>query len=252
MKTYFLLTFILLGCDSTQEQKKIEVIKKDSITQPTPAIEQSFKIPTIKSSGKSIEEFIPGDWKVLDKVEGDLNKDNMIDAAIVIEYTKEVTIESNEDGEETADTSKPRVLFILLKDSAGTYNLSTQSNDFILLSSDGAMLGDPYSPMEIQNGSLILNFTGGGPSMWVLKYRFRYQNNDWYLIGATNTGLVRGTGDVETYDYNFITGDVEIKKGNISEEKEMKKKINIGKTPLRTFKTFIRPWSWEVYDGQSI
>ena len=46
---------------------------------------QSTEVPIIKNSAISIEEFIPRNWRILQKVTGDLNKDNLDDIAIVLQ-----------------------------------------------------------------------------------------------------------------------------------------------------------------------
>ncbi|MNT65191.1 hypothetical protein D3C72_2031560 [compost metagenome] len=56
----------------------------------------------------------------------------------------------------------------------------------------------------------MVSFYGGSNDRWYGKYRFRYQNDDWYLIGATVGSFFSGTMTETTgneEDYNLLTGD---------------------------------------------
>lgn len=64
--------------------------------------------------------------------------------------------------------------------------------------------------MQVDGGSILLKFFGGSGPRWYSYYRFRYQDNGWNLIGATEGSLVPlddGTMDNVEDDYNLLTGD---------------------------------------------
>jgi hypothetical protein len=70
-------------------------------------------------------------------------------------------------------------------------------------------------------------------------YRFRYQDNDWYLIGYTKVEYKSIDGSIYSLkdDYNLITGDyigTKLENGKI---KTIKK--NIGKKQLVKLKDFV-------------
>ena len=150
---------------------------------------------------KNIEAFIPEDWKLIAKVEGNLNQDNMADAAAVIEYE---SLESNE--------SPVRRLLIAFQKDNGNYELSIQSDKAILRADEGGAFGDPFNALEVNRGSLLIKFHGGSTWRWSKAYRFRYQDNGWYLIGSTLTDYYATNADktVITKDYNLLTDQLKI------------------------------------------
>ncbi len=167
----------------------------------------------IKTSGKSLNDFIPKDWKVICKAEGDLNKDKLIDIAVVIEYT--VKHNSNNDEEWFG---QPRILFIVFKQKNGSYKLSIQSSKIVMRSDEGGVFGDPFDGIKFSRGSIVVSSYGGSAWRWGFTSRYRFQNNGWYLIGETELSENIHTGESETIDTNCITGDQIIttidKKGN--------------------------------------
>ncbi len=152
----------------------------------------------IKSSGKSLVDFIPKDWKIISEVQGNLNKDKLKDIAAVIEYT----------GEYKSDTEEwfgqPRILFIIFKKNDGTYKLSAQTE--IMRSEEGGVFGDPFVEMKYSRGSIVISYYGGSSWRWGFTGRYRFQNNDWYLIGETELSEDIHTGKSETIDTNCLTG----------------------------------------------
>jgi hypothetical protein len=47
---------------------------------------QDFVYPLIRSKGQSVADFVPVGWMILDSAYGDLNKDGIKDAAIIIQH----------------------------------------------------------------------------------------------------------------------------------------------------------------------
>ena len=56
---------------------------------------QEFSYPAIKLTGRSITDFVPVGWTILDSAYGDLNKDGKKDAAIVIEHKDSISLENS-------------------------------------------------------------------------------------------------------------------------------------------------------------
>ncbi|NLG16290.1 MAG: hypothetical protein GX556_03035 [Fibrobacter sp.] len=206
---------------------------------------QTFSFPDLPVNGKSIDDFIPQGWDILDSVSGDLNKDNSADIAMVIQYRDSVHIDES--------FSQPRVLVILFKgNNDNQYHLAEQSNTFILMD-DEPNREDPFSGIGISKGVLNLNFhlfyTMGSWFMTGSSYKFRYQGNEFVLIGADMNIYARNTSDFEDFSYNFLTKKRRFIKGSFSEESEVKNDtvwstIKIDK--LETMKTFSQPYSWKV------
>ena len=154
----------------------------------------------IPFTANSPEEFIPEGYQLCELygekilVKGDLNQDGVNDLALVIEGTAK-------DG-----SSAPRILIIAFSKEDGTYERSVIARDAILRSDEGGIWGDPFEGISIQKGTIHMSFYGGSAWKWANRYQFRYQENDWYLIGATETVFnVEHNVDTEK-DYNLSTG----------------------------------------------
>lgn len=180
----------------------------------------------IKALGNSLNDFIPKNWKLINKVEGDLNKDNLKDIAAVIEYTGEHQQNDNEEW-----FGQPRILFIVFKNNDGTYKLSIQSSKVILRSDMGGVYGDPFVGIKYSRGSIIISSYGGSAWRWGFTNRYRFQDDGWYLIGTTELSEFIHTSESETIDTNCLTGDETI----TTIDKNGEKKVitqNIGKQKL--------------------
>ena len=208
---------------------------------------QNFSYPSIKAAGHSIVEFVPAGWTILDSAYGDLNKDGIKDAAIVIQHTDSIAMVNSL--EDTVLT-QPRILLILFKKpSENSFKLVEQSNSFILKHDNSAM-DDPYQEMAINNGIMEIKFhlfySMGSWYVTNAVYKFRYQQGQFHLIGADNSSFHRATHDFENYSYNFLTKKRALTKGNDNKgaKKTTWKSLNISE--LKTLKTFSEPFTWEV------
>lgn len=206
--------------------------------------QSSYKYPILPAKAGKLEVFFPKNWHLLYKAEGDLNKDQLPDIAFIIEGDIEV------ENLKIDNTTKPRILAIAFQQSNGGYVLSIQSNDFIKLSNEGGILGDPLADLKIQRGSVLISFYGGSSDRWGYDYRFRFQNNDWFLIGATYLSHSTLNGFGQKYDFNLITGRMDYKEGRAIDEGATPDKIiqqNIGKKPLRMLKQLGGDNLWNIY-----
>lgn len=166
--------------------------------------------PVIQKSGKAIQSFVPVGWEIIDSVYGDLNGDGLKDAAIVIQSldsTLDTTIAND-------DTSYGplRILVLLTKSGDGSYRCAAQANHVVIGPSEPSVcIDDPFwspddHPLSIRRGVLQLHMEQRcGSSYWKRTYRFRYQNSNWYLIGALSSNGFQGSPDLEEYDVNLLT-----------------------------------------------
>jgi hypothetical protein len=211
---------------------------------------QGFSYPTMTSGGRGIHDFVPTGWVILDSAYGDLNKDGLEDAAIILQRIDSVSIIR---GDEDTVFTQPRILFIVFRDVANKqYKLIEQSNSFIL-KHDNTEMEEPYQELAIDNGVLEIGFhifyNMGSWSIINATYKFRYQDNNFVLIGADNSTFNRATHDFEDYSYNFLTKKRSLTKGNDNNgtKKTTWKTLNI--SALKTLKTFAEPFSWEVEEN---
>ncbi|MCZ4243894.1 hypothetical protein [Pedobacter punctiformis] len=214
--------------------------------------QKAFIFPKIKTQGETIAQLTPINWAVIDQTQGDLNNDGSEDLAMVLEYHKAID-ETRVYGDNSTDiikeTQKPRMLVIFFKDKLnGLYQLSTQNNDFILRSEEGGKLGDPLQQIYIREGQLYLRFSGGSEWRWELGYTFKFQDKDWFLTNAVNLYYNNNTGEMTERVYNFTDRELYTTYGNI-----YRRDISNHRTSevlffnrLRTFKTFKKPWAWEI------
>jgi hypothetical protein len=169
------------------------------ILLPSCVFGQSFSFPTFKGPIKSVNELLLPKWVIKDSTSGDLNGDHKADMALVLEYGDSVE-EMRKDSD--VNSGKPRVLLVLLWDSAvRAYSVNVQNNTFVLRSGEGGMGGDPYSGIKIQHGVLEIDYQFLREA---LTYRFRYKQSTFFLIGASDAGA--SNLKFESWDFNFSTG----------------------------------------------
>jgi len=214
--------------------------------------QKTFIFPKIKTHGTSIEQFTPPNWIVIDQVYGDLNNDASADLAVVFEYNKpidETRVYGDNNTDIIKETQKPRILAIFFKDkSTGAFSLSTQNNDFILRSEEGGKLGDPLQQIAIKDQQLYLRFQGGSEWRWELGYTFKFENKDWFLTSAINLYFNQNSGDMTERVYDFKTRELFTTVGNLHRRDISNRRTSevLYFSQLRTFKTFKKPWAWEV------
>lgn len=189
----------------------------------------------IPEEKNDIYSLIPSGWEVLKKeekpalVEGDLNKDGYNDIGVVIEEVKP-----------EADEAPQRALLIAFGNEDNNYSLSIIADHVILKADEGGVWGDPFDSISIDRGSIVVRHYGGSNWRWFNTYRFRYQDNDWFLIGATKGEYFTGTSteeEADVQDYNLLTGEYMIKETDES-GKQKTTHGNTGKKGLIKLKDF--------------
>lgn len=214
--------------------------------------QKSFIFPKVKQQGSSIEQLTLNNWTVIETAQGDLNNDQNEDLALVFESNQkidETRTYGDNNSEIIKETQKPRILAIYFKDKNGSgYHLSTQNNDFILRSEEGGKLGDPLQQVEIKDQQLFLRFRGGSEWRWELGYTFKFQNKDWFLTSAINLYFNQNTGDMTERIYDFTSRQLFTTVGNLHRRDIANQKTSevLFFSQLRTFKTFKKPWAWEI------
>lgn len=207
----------------------------------------STQLPVLPKKGNNIEQFISQGWKVIKKSEGDLNKDGLIDIACVIQKTDKKFI-STIDG--TVFDSNPRILFVVFKENDSSYSLRLQSDSFIVRHTNSAM-EDPFSNIKIDRGvlkisfSIFMNMGSWETSTYV--YTFRYQNDEFTLIGADYDQYNRGTEAGTSYSINFSTRKL-IRTAKVPGEKTDLIEKTFELSELKTIKSFDRPFTW-TFEG---
>ena len=194
-----------------------------------------------------MDHFIPSGWNILDSATGDLNGDELLDAVVVLQFEDSVEILKTEG--ETVLT-QPRILIILFRSvSENNFYLKEQSNSFVL-NHDNSAMDDPFRDISISKRVLTIRFqlfySAGSWHTTNSAYKFRYEGNQFVLIGADKYSIHRASHDYEDYSYNFLTKKLIVTNGNDTRgpKKQSLKHINIQK--LKTIKTLKSPFTWEI------
>lgn len=227
----FMFVLLFTGCEINKksvENSSIttasEVTESLNLLSPTPSSIVSGPEQTAiatATADMSVKLIIPVGWHILEKVkgepikvEGDLNNDGILDIAAIIEKT-------TNDKE-----APPRSLLIAFGNKDHTYTISIIADRVVLKADEGGVWGDPFESLIIDRGSVVLSDYGGSNWRWYNKYRFRYQDHDWFLIGATMGTYFTGTTtreNADEEDYNLLTGEYKTRRtdeqGNIKTTK---------------------------------
>ncbi|MCA6381681.1 MAG: hypothetical protein IM574_11920 [Cytophagales bacterium] len=222
---------------------------------------QTFLYPKLKTEFNSLLEIIPTKWTIIDSVSGDLNKDRIKDYALVLQTIDSVHLINEEDGNIDTIKTQPRILAIIFGDKRESrFVLQMQSNTFILYH-DNPYMDDPFDGLSIDNNVLSINFRiwYSWGSWWTsqVTYKFRYGADVFNLIGFESHSFHRATMESKSNSINFLTKKHKITKGNQGDsgEEEYKEEIE-WKTfkldALKTFQTFLKPFSWDFGDDVTI
>ncbi|MGH1517512.1 hypothetical protein [Chryseobacterium sp. JK1] len=173
---------------------------------------------------KTLEEFTPKFWTLKDQATGNLD-DSPEDEAVCV---YETPIED--------DFGFTQVLAIYKKEGEN-WVLWNQFSNTILPSEHGGMMGNPYEGISIKNKTIVIDHFGGSRQKWHYTHRYRFQNNNWYLIGAS-VDFGSPCDYFQSLDYNLSTGDAifgysseNCNKSHPVQTKNWKEKIN-KKIPL--------------------
>jgi hypothetical protein len=96
---------------------------------------------------------------------------------------------------------------LALRQKDGKWQRSAVSDRCGLNSDEGGIWGDPFEEIRIERGALVIEHFGGSNWRWGITSRYRFQDNQWTLIGRTDSSSF--TNDPEyrdDADRNFSTG----------------------------------------------
>jgi hypothetical protein len=186
-----------------------------------------------KNCEKIFSQFIPKRNVLLDTILGDYNKDGKIDVILVTD--------------EKGNPDKNRTL-IVLENSGKNYTQVAKTNKAILCSACGGVFGDPFAEISLNGNVLQINHYGGSSWRWSNTYTFRFQKNEWQLIGIAEFSF-HSTGcdncddvsmcSMTSKEINFSTKKMheqKTKEGTCTIIKDVWKKL--GKLPFITLLDF--------------
>lgn len=171
-------------CKKKEEPKPVEEAPTAIETEPRQA---EIANPSIPSPATLIN---------IKEAKGDLDGDKEDELVAVYDTKRE------------GDLGTEREIHIFKK-KADKWNLLHKSIGAVLQSKGGGMMGDPFEELTIENGAIVIRHFGGSREKWNYTHRYRFQKDNWFLIGAT---LVFSSPceASNTYDYNLSTGKVDV------------------------------------------
>lgn len=145
-------------------------------------------------------DFLPKDYKIYEKISGDLNKDGVEDCILVIKGTDTNNIDTDE---YRGRLDRNRRGIIILFKKKDNYELITKNyNCFSSENEDGGMHYPPELSIGIASGNIIVSYQHGRYGEW--KYTFRLNNHDFELIGYDHGEYSGAILNRET-SINFLT-----------------------------------------------
>jgi len=138
----------------------------------------------------------PSNFKKLGEAKGDLDKDGKEELAIVFDT-----------GRPTDMGTQRELCIYKIKD--GEWRLWHKAIGIVLPSEHGGTKGDPFQAIEIKRGSIVINHFGGSRQVWAYNHIYRFQQNNWYLIGAS-ISYFASCEYFQNFDYNLSTGKINI------------------------------------------
>jgi hypothetical protein len=178
-------------------------------------------------------------WKLLEKVSGDLDNDDLDDMVLILESKDSIPEKRCLDCKLLKN--KPRIILVLFN-LDGKLKVKIQNNEFIARGDEGGM--SPYIEPElsIKNGlfSIYYQFTRSNQS-----YTFKYKNNRIEIVKAESMGVHSASGNYENDKFDFTNGTLTSETGNISEEESESKIVEFEKKP-KSLSEFGPMYEWEI------
>ncbi len=148
--------------------------------------------------------FAPRGWTIEKQIGGDLNRDKIADAALVLVEKKPAKFASNE------FEPRKRALLVLLREGKGWRRAAFNAGMLLGTRDGGAMYGAVETPVnvEIKRGVLLVNQDNGSREKTDITFKFRQDRRTkrFYLIGSERSdsdSLING-GRQESI--NYLTG----------------------------------------------
>lgn len=168
---------------------------------------QTYLLP---ESGVSAETIVPKGWTFLD-CSGDLNKDSILDLVIITRSQNPENIIVRDDDYDY--NFNPSILAIYWGSKEGIFRrfgewdnvLDHTKDEYVSVHNKLAIT--PKGMLDIHVEDFLSEGSWGSSSA---KYRFRYQNDDFYCIGCESFLSIRSDNNITEQSVNFLTGKCKI------------------------------------------
>lgn len=198
----------------------------------------TVKLPTLPTTGQSMQAFVPKGWHVLSFTQGDIDADK--DADIILALASDAE-------DDPATTGAPRLLVFLVKEKDG-YKLAASSDKAILCKTCGGSKEDPFRSPTIEGGDVVVRHEATGAKNVTTTHRFHYQEGNWYLIGKKADTQPANSTKTTSLEMNLIEGK-RIKKTTNGTGKNISDYINFKPRPLSDVTSFNIAQEWHDVDN---
>jgi hypothetical protein len=169
----------------------------------------------IPTRGASLQALVPRGWKIEKRVSGDLNRDRVLDAALVLVENKPIK------GADGNPSARERALVVALKRGSAWRRVGVNTRLLPGTRGGGAFYGVVETPVDvqIQHDILAVNQEGGSREIWNYTHLFRFdaRSNRMRLIGVDETTNDRLSGDYSSQSTNYLTGVRKTTQGKANE-----------------------------------
>ncbi|RYZ21992.1 MAG: hypothetical protein EOO10_22025 [Chitinophagaceae bacterium] len=114
---------------------------------------------------KKLTQFVPAGYSIMDKAIGDIDKDGISDAVLVLR-----------NNDENANTDAARPLLLLKGNSKSQYTLLARNDSIVLCLGCGGVHGDLYERVVIKKGYFSVEHLGGSGWRWTRIITFKYDS----------------------------------------------------------------------------
>ena len=150
---------------------------------------------------RSVADFVPRGYVVVQEIKGDLNKDRDPDIVLIIKSMDSSKFVKDKYGGER-DRNR-RGILVALHDQHGYRLVLENRNCFSSENEDGGVYFAPELDVGINKGNLTIHYAHGRYGYWT--YSFRYHNSNFALIGYDSSSD-RGPVVQNTVSVNLSTG----------------------------------------------
>lgn len=158
----------------------------------------TYNTEIILKEADDIKDFTPKYWELKQIAYGNLDDDESDEAVAVYEMP-------------SADREDAEQVLAIYKKQNGKWKMTRQTSAPLLSSQSGGMMGNPFNGISIAKKSIVIDHFGGSRDKWEYTHRYRFQNGDWFLIGASASFGAPCDYWVK-FDYNISTGDATYQK----------------------------------------
>ena len=194
------LVLTIMACQASPanepEEAAEETTTQTSVASTTSPRDSVSRTPEQTPSDNLIN--LPANLTMVAKAQGDLNQDGLNEQVFVVEP---------QTMDQETDAAPPRRVLVYHQVAEDAWLLWQDIPGGVLSSDAGGMLGDPFQEVKVERGALVIDHFGGSRIRWHYTHRFRWQNEQWQLIGAT---IVYGApcDYWHSCDYNLPTDKV--------------------------------------------